>query len=255
MPLSPDAWAQIGTTLFNTGSQIYTNQQNKRNAIELWNMQNAYNTPQQQMQRFKEAGLNSNLIYKQTNEAAPIRSTDYVAPQLNEGLLDVLGKSNVIEVQNLNKESMKLRNQNQELQNDILKSQAEDLKQKPFFQNQQATASYDNLVEGTNLKRQERSQRDTINPLEVTKMERQNKILDEQFKGLSQNNEFQKLSQPIQIEIAKATKDNLGKIGTGLETTNQLKAFELKMRQSLDKLNIGSGLAQDIIKILISKIF
>ena len=30
MPLSPDAWAQIGTTLFNTGSQIYTNQQNKR---------------------------------------------------------------------------------------------------------------------------------------------------------------------------------------------------------------------------------
>jgi hypothetical protein len=255
MPLSPDAWAQIGTTLFNTGSQIYTNQQNKRNAIELWNMQNAYNTPKQQMQRFAEAGLNPNLIYKQSNEAAPIRSTDYVAPQLNEGLLDVLGKSNAIEVQNLNKESMKLRNQNQELQNDILRSQAEDLKQKPFFQNQQATASYDNLVEGTNLKRQERSQRDTTNPLEVIKMERQNKILDEQFKGLSQNNQFQKLSQPIQLEIAKATKENLGKIGTGLDTTNQLKAFELKMRESLDKLNIGSGLAQDIIKILISKIF
>lgn len=255
MPLSPDAWAQIGTTLFNTGSQIYTNQQNKRNSIELWKMQNAYNTPVQQMERFKEAGLNPNLIYKQSNEAAPIRSTDYVAPQLNEGLLDVLGKSNAIEVQNLNKESMKLRNQNQELQNDILRVQAEDLKQKPFFQNQQVIASYDNLVEGTNLKRQERSQRDTTNPLEVIKMERQNKILDEQFKGLSQNNQFQKLSQPIQLQIAKATQENLGKIGTGLDTTNQLKAFELKMRESLDKLNIGSGLAQDIIKILISKIF
>jgi hypothetical protein len=255
MPLSPDAWAQIGTTLFNTGSQIYTNQQNKRNAIELWNMQNAYNTPKQQMQRFKEAGLNPNLIYKQSNESAPIRSTDYVAPQLNEGLLDVLGKSNAIEVQDLNKESMKLRNQNQELQNDILRAQAEDLKQKPAIQNTLSQASYDNLVEGTNLKRQERSQRDTTNPLEVIKMERQNKILDEQFKGLSQNNQFQKLSQPIQLQIAKATKENLGKIGTGLDTTNQLKAFELKMRESLDQLNIGSGLAQDIIKILISKIF
>ena len=255
MPLSPDAWAQIGTTLFNTGSQIYTNQQNKRNAIELWNMQNAYNTPKQQMQRFKEAGLNPNLIYKQSNESAPIRSTDYVAPQLNEGLLDVLGKSNAIEVQDLNKESMKLRNQNQELQNDILRAQAEDLKQKPAIQNTLSQASYDNLVEGTNLKRQERSQRDTTNPLEVIKMERQNKILDEQFKGLSQNNQFQKLSQPIQLQIAKATKENLGKIGTGLDTTNQLKAFELKMRESLDQLNLGSGLAQDIIKILISKIF
>lgn len=255
MPLSPDAWAQIGTTLFNTGSQLYTNSRNRQNALADWNRQNAYNSPEQQMRRFQEAGLNPNLIYKQTNEAAPIRSTDYVAPQLNEGLLDVLGKSNAIEVQNLNKESMKLRNQNQEIQNDILKAQAEDLKQKPFFQNQQSTATYENLIEGTNLKRQERSQRDTINPLEVKKMEKQNKILDEQFKGLSQNNEFQKLSQPIQLEIAKATKENLGKIGTGLDTTNQLKAFELKMRESLDKLNIGSGLAQDIIKILISKIF
>jgi hypothetical protein len=248
MPLSPDAWAQIGTTLFNTGSQIYTNQQNKRNAIELWNMQNAYNTPAQQMQRFKEAGLNPNLIYKQSNEAAPIRSTDYVAPQLNEGLLDVLGKSNAIEVQNLNKESMKLRNQNQELQNDILRATAEDLKDKPAISNRIGNATYDNLVEGANLKRQERSQKDIINPLLAKKEEKNLKIMEEQFVALSQNNQFNKLSRPIQLKIAEATQK-------GLETTNDLKAFELKMRNTLDSLNIGSGLAQDIIKILVSKIF
>jgi len=255
MPLSPDAWAQIGTTLFNTGSQIYTNQQNKRNSIELWNMQNAYNTPSQQMQRFKEAGLNPNLIYKQSNEAAPIRSTDFVAPQLQEGALDILGKSNNLKINELNMEGKRLSNENQAIQNDILRSQAPDAKEKVGIQNRVGNATYDNLIEGANLKRQERSQKDTINPLEAKRLEKQIDILDQQFVGLSQNNQFQKLSQPIQIEIAKATKENLGKIGTGLETTNQLKAFELKMRESLDKLNIGSGLAQDIIKILISKIF
>lgn len=31
--------------------------------LEMWNMQNAYNSPQQQMQRLKEAGLNPNLVY------------------------------------------------------------------------------------------------------------------------------------------------------------------------------------------------
>jgi hypothetical protein len=247
MPLSPDAWAQIGTTLFNTGSQIYTNQQNKRNAIELWNMQNAYNTPKQQMQRFAEAGLNPNLIYKQSNEAAPIRSTDFVAPQLQEGALDILGKSNNLKINELNMEGKRLANENQAIQNDILRSQAPDAKEKVGIQNRVSNATYDNLIEGVNLKRQERSQKDTINPLEVKRLEKQLDILDQQFVGLSQNNQFQKLSQPIQIEIAKATKENLGKIGTGLETTNQLKAFELKMRESLDKLNIGSGLAQDIL--------
>lgn len=255
MPLSPDAWAQIGTTLFNTGSQIYTNQQNRRNAIDIWNMQNAYNTPKQQMQRFKEAGLNPNLIYKQSNEAAPIRSTDFVAPQLQEGALDILGKSNNLKINELNMEGKRLSNEYQAIQNDILRSQAPDAKEKVGIQNRVANATYDNLIEGANLKRQERSQKDTINPLEAKRLEKQIDILDQQFVGLSQNNQFQKLSQPIQIEIAKATKENLGKIGTGLETTNQLKAFELKMRESLDKLNIGSGLAQDIIKILISKIF
>lgn len=248
MPLSPDAWAQIGTTLFNTGSQVYTNQQNYRNSIKAWQMQNAYNTPLQQMQRFKEAGLNPNLIYKQSNEAAPIRSTDFVAPKIDEGLLDVLGKSNNIQVQDLNIQSMKLRNENQELQNDLLRSQLPDLKEKTGISNRVGNATYDNLVEGANLKRQERSQKDTINPLLAKKEEKNLKIMDQQFTALSQNNQFNQLSRPIQLKIAEATQKSL-------ETTNELKAFELKMRQQLDQLNIGSGLAQDIIKILISKIF
>jgi len=42
-------------------------QWNRQNAynLEMWNMQNQYNSPDAQMQRYKDAGLNPNLIYGQ----------------------------------------------------------------------------------------------------------------------------------------------------------------------------------------------
>jgi hypothetical protein len=51
---------------------------------------NEYNSPRAQMQRFKEAGLNPNLIYGQSNEGATVRSTDQAkwnpeAPQYDLG--------------------------------------------------------------------------------------------------------------------------------------------------------------------------
>jgi len=45
--------------------QMYNRQY--RDNIDFWEMQNAYNTPEAQMQRYKEAGLNPNLIYGQGN--------------------------------------------------------------------------------------------------------------------------------------------------------------------------------------------
>lgn len=40
--------------------------------LKNWNLQNAYNSPVEQMKRFREAGLNPNLIYGQTNMAGSI---------------------------------------------------------------------------------------------------------------------------------------------------------------------------------------
>ena len=64
--------------LFNSGSQRRQNlqsqafsremyQQQRDDGINFWNMQNDYNSPQAQMNRFQEAGLNPNLIYGQGN--------------------------------------------------------------------------------------------------------------------------------------------------------------------------------------------
>lgn len=50
----------------------------RNDAIAFWKQQNAYNTPQAQMQRFQEAGLNPNLIYGQgtPGNAAQIQTPD-----------------------------------------------------------------------------------------------------------------------------------------------------------------------------------
>jgi len=51
-------------------------QRQREDALADWARSNQYNSPLAQMQRFKEAGLNPNLIYGQTNMAQPVRSTD-----------------------------------------------------------------------------------------------------------------------------------------------------------------------------------
>lgn len=57
-------------------------QQNQWN-IEQWNRENAYNTPAAQMARYKEAGLNPDLMYGQQNLAAAspeMQASDYGPP-------------------------------------------------------------------------------------------------------------------------------------------------------------------------------
>ena len=62
--------------------------QNQYN-IDMWKMQADYNTPQAQMNRFKQAGLNPNLIYGQGNNGNMTSAPQMVtpsAPDYSEGL-------------------------------------------------------------------------------------------------------------------------------------------------------------------------
>lgn len=53
--------------------RLYARQ--RADALADWNMQNSYNSPAAQMQRFRDAGLNPNLIYGQSNEAGVVRTS------------------------------------------------------------------------------------------------------------------------------------------------------------------------------------
>lgn len=87
------------SSLWNAQSQKQINQENvdwaresmntqRSWALEDWNRQNEYNSPAAQMERFKAAGLNPNLIYAQTNTSGPIRSSDIPTPQRTAPQLD-----------------------------------------------------------------------------------------------------------------------------------------------------------------------
>lgn len=89
--MASDMLGAAVTGLFNLGSQFVSNassaRQNRKNREwqeEMWNKNNAYNTPAMQMQRFKAAGLNPHLIYGQGsngNSGAP----PSLPPQRPEG--------------------------------------------------------------------------------------------------------------------------------------------------------------------------
>lgn len=80
------AGLSIFNSLSNRSAQKKANQSEQQFAIDMYNRQrqdaltdmatqNAYNTPAAQMQRYKDAGLNPNLIYGQTPAAsAAVRS-------------------------------------------------------------------------------------------------------------------------------------------------------------------------------------
>lgn len=59
-------------------------QMQRQDAVQDWNTQNQYNSPKQQMQRLREAGLNPHLVYGKgaENTAAMIRASTTTAPQL-----------------------------------------------------------------------------------------------------------------------------------------------------------------------------
>jgi hypothetical protein len=219
MPLSPDAWAQIGTTLLNTGSQLYTNSRNRKNALADWNRVNLYNAPKQQMQRYQEAGLNPNLIYSQQNNAPAVRSTDFVAPKIEEGALDVLGKSNKLKVQ---EQAMKIAGlQGQLLQAQInktnadaiyvgsqtdwknldaerLKGQLPGLVDSTYLKNQETKESINNKIADTQLKVAELPIKD------ATK-----KKLDLEIEKLYTSNKFIKLEKTTQLAVQNIMMKNM----------------------------------------------
>lgn len=60
--------------------QYQLNEQAAKNSfdrsIQAWNMENEYNTPAAQMERFQAAGLNPNLIYGQSNQGAGLTAPE-----------------------------------------------------------------------------------------------------------------------------------------------------------------------------------
>ena len=73
------AFGMAGEKLRYENEKELASQQNQYN-LDMWRMQNEYNSPAAQMQRFKEAGLNPNLIYGQGSNGNSQTAPHMVTP-------------------------------------------------------------------------------------------------------------------------------------------------------------------------------
>lgn len=78
-------------------------------ALYSWNLANEYNHPAEQMKRYKEAGLNPNLIYGQQNTTSAFGTTGPAAPDV-QGAVSRAADSimNYYTIQNMKKSNDKL---------------------------------------------------------------------------------------------------------------------------------------------------
>lgn len=108
-PMNPDGGAPYGAggfvgALIGTGAGLYDSYQNRKTAkentertiaankaeaelayqrsIQMWNMQNLYNSPEEQMKRFGAAGLNPHLIYGQGSAGNASSFPQYQKPDI-----------------------------------------------------------------------------------------------------------------------------------------------------------------------------
>jgi ABC-type molybdate transport system substrate-binding protein len=75
----PAVGGAIGTLIQNAG-QKKQQQREFENNKEMWNASNYYNSPEQQMQRLKDAGLNPNLVY---GNGSVVGNSSSPAPRYN----------------------------------------------------------------------------------------------------------------------------------------------------------------------------
>lgn len=64
-------------------SSFFTNQRNYKRQMDMYYLNREYNSPKSQMQRFREAGLNPNLIYGQSNTSQPMAVGNAQAPNFD----------------------------------------------------------------------------------------------------------------------------------------------------------------------------
>lgn len=133
MPDFAGAALDLASGLFNTSIQYATSKklmdyQNKLN-IQNWHMANEYNSPKAQMERYKAAGLNPNLVYGSLGQTAAGNlsspSSSGINPRINlSGSLSAYRIASA-QVKNMQLQNSNIEEQNNQIRANIAKTNAE----------------------------------------------------------------------------------------------------------------------------------
>lgn len=181
MPLDPVTASLVlggGQTILNTiGGFIGGNRQdvvNKRAArlqhkhnMELLKYQLDYNTPANQMARYKEAGLNPNLVYNQGNpgnmQSAPsypeVKVPDYqsITSGLGSQLADLTVKASQAKLLSTQADLNKVKADESAVKQDLMRAQRDLVKANPYMKPEYINSMVLQLESAAKLKQQEAS--------------------------------------------------------------------------------------------------
>lgn len=217
-PMGPLAMLGVsaGQSLVQGGINALTARGDRRHQLKMWELNNAYNHPSEQMARLRKAGLNPNLMYGQGNvgnSASPPKTPNTEAPKV-----DALGA--ILASQDLR---MK------EAQTDNLREQNN------LLVNSKVMQALDLALRGNELKRDNITTEgfQLMSDLAVTTA--QDKQLEQSLKTAMTQNEYnvfksnQELFNQAYIDSKRINSANL----SNAEKLGELRALELSMKNSV----------------------
>jgi hypothetical protein len=190
--------ARLAITGFDLLGNLLTNEQYKRQQQALINQMNEYNTPANQMQRFKDAGLNPNLMAGQISAGNQSSSGEPHAMQLHP--IDALTA-----VSNVNLQA----------------AQADEIRERAIAQrNANSLFAYDSVLKALSIDELQSRINKQIKDLEM--MESQKKLNEAQTQTLNELRQYEVKLKEAQAELAKiqhryTSKNAAGVIGKGAD--------------------------------------
>jgi len=198
--------------------------------IALWQLQNEYNMPSAQMERFKAAGLNPNLIYGQTNEGGSIQSADFKQPdtRVPEWGDVAFGASTAIETY-YNTQMKQAQVDNLREQNSILKQEA------ALREIQKNRAAFDLGLESELRDTSADFRREKLRETKVGIMREYNKDFRE---GVQSSSNYQ---------------EAMSRLETAMEQRSLMRLSKAKTRAEIDKILLESQNVKQQFKMLQSE--
>lgn len=190
-----DAVANIATTYMNNQSSKSASTTAYNRNLEMWNLENEYNSPKQQMERLKEAGLNPNLVYGSgsvtgnTVGSPPQAQVAKTQPYDLSGFFTREQRAEQIE---LARESQYQAVRNQDIQNELARQN--------LFLRQRESDRQDELLAAT-LKNMDSNRDMTLNNYENINQDRLDKLKFAKYKEAHKQWEHRRDSLPAYFKL------------------------------------------------------
>lgn len=209
--------------------------------MEFWNMQNEYNTPKKQMERFAEAGLNPNLIYGQGTNGNSSFSPTPQMPKTSPYRLDMSYADEISQ----------LLLQKRALDSDVALKE----KQAKTEEAKVQSMAYDNAVKDADaaLRRWELAYKENAREDMLKALAEDAKSKQEYARSLRLSNDFTEKANPLRltnIELqnkeAEQQIQNAVKQGRKIDSETALNYAKVQTERTQQRLNLSSAQLNDI---------